>query len=132
MPDNRSGLTFRMAELSKTATEDLVTIDRHVDHISTVPAIAGEPVRLFVREKIRKEAADGDVATNGAVLMIHGGYWPSTLAYDFDHKDYSWMAALAQAGFDVFAMDMTGYGYSSRPLMDDLFPEVSLQAVAQA
>lgn len=29
------------------------------------------------------------------------------------------MESLARAGFDVFAMDMTGYGKSSRPKMDD-------------
>ena len=29
--------------------------------------------------------------------------------------DYSWMAYLAKAGFDVFSMDMTGYGRSTRP-----------------
>jgi pimeloyl-ACP methyl ester carboxylesterase len=51
--------------------------------------------------------------------MVHGGYWPGTMAFDFGHRDYSWMEALAHAGFDVFAMDMTGYGKSSRPLMDD-------------
>ncbi len=51
--------------------------------------------------------------------MVHGGYWPGTMAFDFGHKDYSWMAALARAGLDVFAMDMTGYGFSSRPLMDE-------------
>ena len=28
------------------------------------------------------------------------------------YQDYSWMAYLAHAGFDVFSMDMTGYGRS--------------------
>jgi pimeloyl-ACP methyl ester carboxylesterase len=31
------------------------------------------------------------------------------------YQDYSWMAYLAHAGFDVFSMDMTGYGRSTRP-----------------
>jgi pimeloyl-ACP methyl ester carboxylesterase len=108
-----------MLEISRIMTGDVVTIDRHVDHVSTVPAVAGEPVRLFVREKIHKDAVDASAAEGDVVLMVHGGYWPGTMAFDFDHKDYSWMAALARAGFDVFAMDMTGYGFSSRPLMDD-------------
>jgi pimeloyl-ACP methyl ester carboxylesterase len=34
---------------------------------------------------------------------------------DVPYADYSWMASLARAGYDVFAMDMTGYGRSSRP-----------------
>lgn len=29
------------------------------------------------------------------------------------------MSSLARADFDVFTMDITGYGFSSRPLMDD-------------
>ena len=108
-----------MVEISRTLTDDLVTIDRYIDHVSTAPAVAGQPVQLFVREKTLQGAADTTAAEGGVVLMVHGGYWPSTMAFDFSHKDYSWMAALARAGFDVFAMDMTGYGYSSRPLMDD-------------
>ena len=103
-----------MKEISRDEVDGLVTIDRHVDHISTVPAIAGEAVQLFVREKVHSERSDAPV-----ILMVHGGYWPCTMAFDFDYKDYSWMSALAGAGFDVFAMDMTGYGYSSRPMMDD-------------
>ena len=36
------------------------------------------------------------------------------------YQDYSWMAYLAQSGFDVFAMDLTGLGSSTRPApMDD-------------
>jgi len=108
-----------MIEISRIVAGDLVTIDRHVYHVSTVSAIDGEPVRLFVREIIRQDSGDASAAECGVVLMIHGGYWPGTMAFDFGHQDYSWMAALARAGFDVFAMDMTGYGFSSRPLMDN-------------
>jgi pimeloyl-ACP methyl ester carboxylesterase len=51
--------------------------------------------------------------------MVHGGFSPATLAFDVEREDYSWMSYLAGVGFDVFAMDMTGYGKSSRPKMDD-------------
>ena len=98
------------------------TIDRFVEHVSTVPAIAGETVRLFLREKVSATIADGppgSVAEGRVVLMVHGGFWPGTVAFDFGHRDYSFMTALARAGFDVFALDMTGYGYSDRPMMDD-------------
>jgi pimeloyl-ACP methyl ester carboxylesterase len=49
------------------------------------------------------------------VLFIHGAGTPAEVAFDVPYKDYSWMAYLAKAGFDVFAMDMTGYGRSTRP-----------------
>lgn len=102
--------------------DEILTIDRLVDHVSTVPAIAGEHIDLFVREKVSRaivEGAGGRAREGSVVLMVHGGYFPSTLAFDVAYRDYSWMTCLARAGFDVFCMDMTGYGRSGRPLMDD-------------
>lgn len=95
---------------------EIHTIDHLVPHVSTVPAIKGEAVQLFVREKVL--AGDSAVA-RPVVLMVHGGVSPATLAFDVEHESYSWMNYLARAGFDVFAMDMTGYGKSARPKMDD-------------
>ena len=94
---------------------ELRTIDHRVAHLSTVPANKGEQVEIFVREKVMASAA----AQPPVVLMVHGGVSPSTLAFDVEHETYSWMAYLARAGFDVFAMDMTGYGRSAHPKMDD-------------
>jgi len=97
-------------------SNSLRTTDHRVPHFSTVPANRGEPVQIFVREKV---AADESPTPRPVVLMVHGGISPSTLAFDVDHETYSWMAYLARAGFDVFAMDMTGYGRSAHPKMDD-------------
>jgi pimeloyl-ACP methyl ester carboxylesterase len=95
---------------------EIRTIDHMVPHVSTVPANKGEPARIYVREKM----LIGDGSTpRPVVLMVHGGVSPSTLAFDVEHENYSWMNYLARAGFDVFAMDMTGYGKSSRPKMDE-------------
>ncbi len=97
------------------------TMDHFVPHISTVPANEGEPVELFVREKIC-----GDQKVRGhhrrnrpAVLMVHGVTLSAVPVFDLQIEDYSWMDFLARAGFDVFAMDQTGYGLSPRPTMDD-------------
>jgi pimeloyl-ACP methyl ester carboxylesterase len=96
---------------------ELVTTDRFVPHTSTVPATHGQTVGLFLREK----APSGMTASKKphVVLMVHGGFAPSIVAYDLQYRDYSFMAALAQRGFDVFAMSHTGYAPSPRPLMDD-------------
>ena len=91
-------------------------IDHLVPHVSTVPANKGEAAQIYVREK---SLASPSTAPRPVVLMVHGGVSPSTLAFDVEHESYSWMDYLARAGFDVFAMDMTGYGKSSRPKMDD-------------
>ena len=100
----------------------ILAVQHAVPHISTVPANAGERVELFAWERVSASSAKkfGEKPPTGkVVLFIHGGSVPSVPAFDLDHKDYSWMEALARAGFDVFSMDRTGYGFSPRPKMDD-------------
>src|SRR5262249_48234705 len=48
-------------------------------------------------------------------LFVHGAGTPAEVAFDVPQPEYSWMAFLARAGFDTFAMDTTGYGRSFRP-----------------
>jgi pimeloyl-ACP methyl ester carboxylesterase len=98
------------------------TIDRYVEHVSTVPAIAGQTMRQFLREKVRAAIADGPggrAPEGRVVLMVHGGFWPSTVAFDCPHPGMSWMEALADAGYDVFCLDMTGHGRSALALQAD-------------
>jgi pimeloyl-ACP methyl ester carboxylesterase len=96
----------------------MITRDAFVTHISTVLATRGQTVGLFVREKVLASTLSA-AGKPHVVLMVHGGFAPSIVAYDLQYKDYSFMAALARAGFDVFAMSHTGYAPSPRPLMDD-------------
>ncbi|MDB5811383.1 MAG: hypothetical protein JWN94_3505 [Betaproteobacteria bacterium] len=102
---------------SAADSQDLVSTDRFVTHISTVPATAGQTVGLFVREKALASTLQQKAPP--VVIMVHGGFATSTVAYDLQYKDYSFMAALARAGFDVFALSHTGYAPSPQPLMDD-------------
>jgi pimeloyl-ACP methyl ester carboxylesterase len=99
------------------------TIDRFVPHDSTVPANRGDRAALFVREKLsaatERELAAGQAPESRVVLFVHGVSVPSIPDFDLDFGDYSWMAYLAAAGFDTFAMDQTGYGHSARPAMDN-------------
>lgn len=101
--------------------DPVLTIDHLVPHVSTVPAVFGEPTRIFVRERVLNGLASRHgTAWNGkVVLMLHGGTYGAVPVFDFAFKDYSWMRYLAQQGFDVFAMDFNGYGGSGRPTMDD-------------
>ena len=72
----------------------------------------------ILRRKITVQLA-GLNAADRVVQFVHGATTPGTAAFGFDHKDYNWMAFLARNGFDVWAMDMSGYGSSPRPMMDD-------------
>lgn len=100
--------------------DTILTTDRFVTHVSTVPANRGMTVGLFLREKVLASTlAAAATRTPRVVLMVHGGFGPSIVAYDLQYRDYSFMAALARAGYDVFTMSHTGYGPSPRPLMDE-------------
>ena len=111
------------AGLAVGAEQRFVTIERFVPHKSTVPANEGQRVGIFVREKATAPAAArfeaGESPVGRVVLFVHGGSVSSIPDYDLDYKDYSWMGYLAEAGFDTFAMDQSGYGRSPRPMMDD-------------
>jgi pimeloyl-ACP methyl ester carboxylesterase len=97
-------------------SDRLLTIDHYVRVTSTVPGIAGQPAQLYVRERVMA----GNALRAGAwgdrvVLFVHGAGTPAEVAFDVPHEDYSWMGYLARAGYDVFSVDMTGYGRSTRP-----------------
>ncbi len=93
----------------------LQTTDYLVPHISTVPANAGKRVSLFVREKVQSRK----IGKAPVVLMIAGQTVSALPAFDVQFENYSWMEYLANAGFDVFTMDLTGYGLSPRPMMEN-------------
>ena len=98
-----------------TIATRLLTIDHYVQVKSTVPAIAGQPAQLYVRERVvAGSALRGAVSPDRVVLFVHGAGTPAEVAFDLPYQDYSWMAYLARAGFDVFSVDMTGYGRSTQ------------------
>lgn len=95
-----------------------VTTDHFVPMVSSLPVNAGQVVGIHVRQKVADGPAPGG-KPRPVVLFVHGGTVPSVPDFDFDFKSYNWMAYLARAGFDTYAMDLTGYGASPRPMMDD-------------
>jgi pimeloyl-ACP methyl ester carboxylesterase len=97
-------------------SERLLTIDHYVRVKSAVPALAGQEVPIYVRERVQAGVAlRGAAGGDRVALFIHGAGTPAEVAFDVPQPDYSWMAFLARAGYDVFAMDTTGYGRSIRP-----------------
>ncbi|MEY4635612.1 MAG: hypothetical protein RJA55_1410 [Acidobacteriota bacterium] len=89
------------------------SVDHYVRVTSTVPSIAGQVANIYVRERVKAGAAAP--AADRVVLFVHGAGTPAEVAFDPSAPGYSWMAYLADAGFDVFSMDTTGYGRSTRP-----------------
>jgi pimeloyl-ACP methyl ester carboxylesterase len=110
---------LEVASAQPTAGEDsqhILTVDHYVPNQSIVPSINGQTVQIYVRERVKPATIQrGAPRDDRVVLFVHGAGTPAEVAFDVPHADYSWMAYLAAAGFDVFSMDMTGYGRSTRP-----------------
>jgi pimeloyl-ACP methyl ester carboxylesterase len=96
----------------------LLTVDRYVPVKSTAPSMTGQTALIYVRERVEgRSLLNG---SRGVVLFVHGAGTPAEVAFDVPYSDYSWMAFLARGGYDVFSMDVTGYGRSTRPtVMND-------------
>lgn len=108
--------------LAQSSAQEVLRLDHYVEVVSKAPSMEGEMARIYVRERtlpgtpLRSADLEGKV-----VLFIHGAGTPAEVAFDVPIEGYSWMAYLAEAGYDTFAMDTTGYGRSTRPhVMNDL------------
>jgi pimeloyl-ACP methyl ester carboxylesterase len=94
--------------------QETQTRDHSVTVTSMVPVLAGKKSKLYVRERALPSVLRSG-AGNKVVLFVHGAGTPAEVSFDVPYQDYSWMGYLAAAGYDVFSVDMTGYGRSARP-----------------
>ena len=112
----RALLVLAVPSFAADDSERLLTVDHYVNVKSTVPAIAGQAAEIYVREKVLAgPALRSTTLKDRVVVFVHGAGTPAEVAFDVPYQDYSWMAYLARAGYDVFSMDTTGYGRSTRP-----------------
>jgi pimeloyl-ACP methyl ester carboxylesterase len=104
------------------AQDAVLTTDHYVPVVSKVPSMEGQFAQIYVRERtLASTTPRGASLADKVVLFVHGAGTPAEVAFDAPYPGYSWMAYLATAGFDTFAMDTTGYGRSTRPhVMNDI------------
>ena len=102
-------VSMSAAVVSGDDAQRLLAVDHFVRITSTVPAIAGQPAQLYVRERVLAGTAlRGRSFENRVVLFVHGAGTPAEVSFDVPYQDYSWMGHLARAGFDVFSVDSNG------------------------
>jgi pimeloyl-ACP methyl ester carboxylesterase len=94
----------------------------------SVPALA--QTRLLVTEEMMVKTADPGIEIfvrnkrpddlnsfrpEQTVLYVHGATYPSETAFDLKLDGVSWMEYMASRGYDVWLLDLRGYGKSTRP-----------------
>ena len=70
-------------------------------------------IQLFVRNK--HPAGQTKFAPEKILLYVHGATYPSETAFDLPIAGKSMMDLIAARGYDVYLVDVRGYGRSSRP-----------------
>ncbi len=89
-------------------------------HIVTEDAMvpSGEAgVEIYVRNK--HSAGMARFTPDRTLVFVHGATYPASTAFDLQLGGTSFMDDLAEHGFDVYALDLPGYGKSSRPAQMD-------------
>lgn len=97
---------FLMNQAAHAASPKLETTD--------VMIPSGDPgIQLFVRNK---HPADMKKFPSDRILIfVHGATYPAETAFDLPIEGVSMMDLIARRGFDVYLVDVRGYGRSTRP-----------------
>jgi pimeloyl-ACP methyl ester carboxylesterase len=75
-------------------------------------------IEIYVRNK--RPADMTSFRPERTLLFVHGATYPAHTAFDLKLDGMSWMDYIAARGFDVYLLDLRGYGKSTRPKeMDD-------------
>ena len=85
----------------------LALVTEHITIASDTPGID-----LYIRNKHPQEAT---ILPERILLYVHGATYPSETAFDLRLDGMSWMDYIAAHGWDVYLMDLRGYGRSTRP-----------------
>jgi pimeloyl-ACP methyl ester carboxylesterase len=70
-------------------------------------------IEIFVRNK--RPANMTSFRPERTLVYVHGATYPASTAFDLKLGGLSWMEYIAQRGYDVYLLDLRGYGKSTRP-----------------
>src|SRR5215813_14118455 len=107
----RSIATLAGVVASMLATGAYAQTPRLVMEEMMVPSEPG--IDIYVRNK--RPADMGTFRGERTVLYVHGATYPASTAFDLKLADMSWMDYIAARGYDVYLLDLRGYGKSTRP-----------------
>jgi pimeloyl-ACP methyl ester carboxylesterase len=114
---NRRSLLAAPAAAALSATGALPALAQGTPSLVTeefmVPSREGGGIELFLRNKRPEGLAS--FTPGRTLLFVHGATYPAHTAFDLPLGGLSWMDYIAGRGFDVWCMDLRGYGRSTRP-----------------
>lgn len=89
---------------------------------------SGEPgIELFVRNK---HPSGAETSPDKILLFVHGATYPAETAFDLPIEGVSMMDLIAARGYDVYLVDVRGYGRSTRPAEMDQPPAANKPIVS--
>jgi pimeloyl-ACP methyl ester carboxylesterase len=108
------GATHVLAQSPKVVMEEMM-----------VPSEAG--IEIYVRNK--RPADMSAFRPERTLLFVHGATYPAHTSFDLKLDGVSWMDYIATRGYDVYLLDLRGYGKSTRPPEMDDKPEANAPVV---
>jgi len=108
--------------LSTTSIATLAQNRKIVTEEAMVPT-SDPGIKIFVRNK--RPADMTAFRPERTLLFVHGSTYPSHTTFDLKLGGMSWMDYIAERGFDVYLLDLRGYGKSTRPKEMDDKPEAN-------
>jgi pimeloyl-ACP methyl ester carboxylesterase len=84
------------------------------DLITEEMSVPSEPgIDIYVRNK--RPADLTSFSPQRTLLFVHGSTYPAHAGFDLPLGGQSWMESIASCGYDVYCLDLRGYGRSTWP-----------------
>ena len=83
-----------------------------IESSDTMIPSGDQDIQLFVRNK---HLAGSKSAPDKILIFVHGATYPAETAFDLPIEGLSMMDLIARRGYDIYLVDVRGYGHSTRP-----------------
>lgn len=99
-----------LALLSGCASTGITQADLTMEELR----VTSDPgIQIYVRNKY--PSGKREFSADKTLIYVHGATYPAETAFDLPLDGMSWMDYLARQGYDVYLLDVRGYGQSTRP-----------------
>ena len=121
----RSAYLLAAAFTAAFATQAWTQSPKVVMEEMMVPSEPG--IEIYVRNK--RPADMSAFRPERTLLFVHGATYPAHTSFDLKLDGLSWMDYIAARGYDVYLLDLRGYGRSTRPHEMDQAPDANAPIV---